>query len=325
MSHAGASGSRGEVGPAARGLLPRWVYAAKPGSWPKLLVPFGVGQAIGAAHAGRLQAAALLWGLLFTLCGLLFIVLLNDWGDREVDALKRRMFPDGCSPKTIPDGILSARALLLSGLAAGAVALAAAWLGAGWLDRPLLGWAGVLGMTVFWAYTLPPLRLNYRGGGELLEMLGVGALLPWINAYGQSGQLAPQGLWVLPGLVSMSLASALASTLSDEDSDRAGGKTTAATRFGNAATRRAADVFSGLGIALWAGGAALHGGAPLLLLCAPALVVAAMHYRAQLAASPRAVARAFAEQGRYKGHLHRAIWHGALLLCAALLAAGGAS
>ena len=47
-------------------------------------------------------------------------------------------------------------------------------------------------MFVFVAYTLPPLRLNYRGGGELLEMLGVGLALPLYNVYLQAGAMADQ-------------------------------------------------------------------------------------------------------------------------------------
>ena len=105
--------------PASSGA--RWFYALKPASWPKLVVPALFGQLIGAASAGELSLPALAWGLAFTAFGLAFIVLLNDWGDRRVDALKREMFPDGCSPKTIPDGILGTRSVGLAGLACGVV------------------------------------------------------------------------------------------------------------------------------------------------------------------------------------------------------------
>ena len=83
----------------------RWLYAAKPGSWPKLLVPMLLGQAMGVAALGAVRVEAILVGVAFTVLDLLFIVFLNDYFDRRVDAVKREMFPDGCSPKTIPDGI----------------------------------------------------------------------------------------------------------------------------------------------------------------------------------------------------------------------------
>src|SRR5689334_4070582 len=76
--------------------------ALKPGSWPKLLVPMVLGQTLGAAEAGRLSLGGLATGVAFTAADAVFIVLSNDWADREVDALKRRLFPSAGSPKTIP-------------------------------------------------------------------------------------------------------------------------------------------------------------------------------------------------------------------------------
>ena len=95
----------------------RWWYAAKPGSWPKLLVPMLLGQALGAREVATPSVAALLGGGVMTIALLCFIVFANDAGDVEVDRIKRRMFPQGCSPKTVPDGVLTRRALVLGGAA----------------------------------------------------------------------------------------------------------------------------------------------------------------------------------------------------------------
>lgn len=295
----------------------RWRYAVKPASWPKLLVPCVFGQFLGWAASGRLAVEALAFGAAFTLLDIVYIVLLNDWGDRKVDAIKRRMFPQGCSPKTIPDGILPAWQVLFAGLGAGLLALAVAVVAGSVLGRPALGWAAALSLGIFIAYTLPPLKLNYRGGGELLEMVGVGVALPWLNAYLQSGELWSRELWLLAGFVPACLASALASGLSDEQSDRAGGKTTCATTLGNRLTRRLAEAALGLGLLVWlVSGPALG----TWWLGAPAVGVAAFHFRRQLRISDDATTNAFAQQGKYKLHLHRAIWWSAPLLgaCATL-------
>ncbi|MEO1172640.1 MAG: prenyltransferase, partial [Myxococcota bacterium] len=188
----------------------RWRYAAKPNSWPKLLVPMLLGQSLGAYLAGRIDPRALAFGVLFVVADLLYIVFLNDWADERVDRIKREMFPDGCSPKTIPDDILPARALLGAGIGAGALGLVIAWTFGHWLDRPWLFAGAAAALAVFWAYTLPPLRLNYRGGGEVLEALGVGFVLPWLNAYAQSGVLGGAGYAVLAPFVVLSLSSAVA-------------------------------------------------------------------------------------------------------------------
>ena len=292
----------------------RWWYALKPASWPKVFVPALFGQAVGVATAGHLSLGALAFGVLWMVADVSFIVLLNDWGDREVDALKRRMFPQGCSPKTIPDGILPARALLLAGLGAGAGALVLAGAAGAVLARPLLLPLAALSLFIFAAYSLPPLRLNYRGGGELLEMVGVGGVLPALHAYAQCGQWAPQTLrtWA-PGLLALCLASALASGLSDEESDRAGGKRTFTTLLGNAAVRRASDALLSMGFALW-----IMREPWGILAGLPVLFFGVRAWRK----SPEAVTNAFAAQGAYKLELHRAIWWGTLVLSALVLMDG---
>lgn len=296
-------------------LRQRWVRAAKPDSWTKLLVPFVLGQAIG-FEDHRISYLAFGLGLAFTVFDLLYIVFLNDWGDRRVDALKRRMYPQQCSPKTIPDKILPARHLLLAGVATGTLAAATAFAGQLLLDRPWLGVFGLFALAVFVAYTLPPLRLNYRGGGEMLEMLGVGVVLPWFHAYLQGGSLLElRGLLLLPGFALLSLASAIASGLSDERSDRLGGKRTFVTCFGNPAGRRTTEAlaFAGAGAWAWAGTGATA--LPAWVTLPPAGVV--LWYAGQVVGRSRAARTdAFPAQRRYKATLHRAVWRGGL--CAAM-------
>ena len=295
-----------------RSARERWVYAAKPDSWRKLLVPFALGQAIGlgpALDAGRsFSIAACASGLAFTVLDLLFIVFLNDWGDRDVDAIKRRMFPDASSPKTIPDGILPASSLLLAGLAAGALALAVAGSAERWLERPGLTVASALALGIFVAYTLPPLRLNYRGGGELLEMLGVGLVLPWLNAYHQGGAWRAEGLCLLPGFALLSLASAIGSGLADERSDRAGGKRTVVTAIGNPLSRKLLELLVVLGALAWLATALV--GLPIWIggTAAVTVLTNAIDLRR---GSPLAVTDAFTAQRAYKACLHRAVGRGA--------------
>ena len=287
----------------------RWLYALKPASWPKLVVPALFGQLLAASGAGRLDVAALGWGLGFTGFGLAFIVLLNDWGDREVDAIKRRMVPDGCSPKTIPDGILAPRRVGAAGLACGVAAALFAAGAEAELGREYAFEAGVACMLVFVAYTLPPVRLNYRGGGELLEMLGVGVALPLYNAYLQSGEIAPRAWPWVGGFAALSLASGIASGLSDEESDRAGGKRTFASTFGNAAARRLTEASVVVGAIVWASAALLRPDWAPAWAAVPAVLIIVWNFKAMRGVSDMAVTNAFGAQGRYKHFLHRAIWH----------------
>lgn len=291
----------------------RWLYAAKPGSWPKLLVPALLGQALGVAAGGR-SWLALGLGAAFVVCDLLFIVFLNDWADRDVDRLKRELFPDGCSPKTIPDGILPAHHLLAGGVAAGLAALAVAGVAAFALGRPWLLPAAAGCLAIFAAYSLPPFRLNYRGGGELLEMVGVGVALPLLHQYLQAGTVGAPATALLPGWACLCLASGIASGLSDEESDRRGGKTTFASRLGNRVARRLTEGAMLVGIGVWLL-AALH--EPRAAI--PGALVAGWHARRVLATSDAAITNAFGAQKRYKHHLHLAIWHGGAMVAAASL------
>ena len=287
----------------------RWLYALKPASWPKLIVPALFGQLIAASSVGQLNVRAFGWGLGFTVFGLAFIVLSNDWADREVDAIKRNMFPDGCSPKTIPDGILGAHAVGAAGLACGFIAAIVAFSAESALGRRFAFPAGAACMFLFVAYTLPPIRLNYRGGGELLEALGVGFALPLYNAYLQVGETVPRVWPWVAGYAVLSLGSGVASGLSDEQSDRAGGKRTFVSTFGNALARRLTESCVVAGALIWAAAALWRPDWVPVWAVAPAIAIVAWNFVAMRRMSDDAVTNAFGAQSRYKHFLHRAIWH----------------
>jgi 4-hydroxybenzoate polyprenyltransferase len=300
----------------------RLLYALKPGSWPKLLVSAALGQGIGVASTGAVDPLALALGLGFTLLHLACVVLLNDWGDQDVDAIKRRLYPTQSSPKTIPDGILDAGTVVRLGVGAGLCALACALTAEILLARPGLAAGAVIAIVLFWAYSLPPVRLNYRGGGELLEMLGVGFLLPWWNAYLQSGSPVPGGMVVLPGFALMCLASALASGLADVESDRLGGKRTFATAFGPGPVRQAAEGLVLGAILVWAALPWLAGSWAHVWMMLPPVAVMAFDYRELRRASAIAESEGDELHRDYKVALHDTIWRAALILAGVLVVVG---
>jgi 1,4-dihydroxy-2-naphthoate octaprenyltransferase/chlorophyll synthase len=307
------------VHPASRSLIGRWIYAAKPDSWPKLLVPTLLGQALGVAAAGRLDFVALALGFGFTLCQLLYVVFLNDWGDQRVDRIKRQMFPDDCSAKTIPDEVLPARALLGAGIVAGLAGLGVAAYVEFALGRGGALWSAAALMAVFLAYTFPPLKLNYRGGGEWLEGLGVGVALPWFQLYVQSGESWGRELWLLPGFCVLALAGAVASGLSDEQSDRRGGKRTYASEYGNRAARALIERLVLAACLIWAITMRVSGVVPAPV-GALAVVVVLVNWRRLRKLSPEAKTNAFDAQRLYKHFLHQAQWRSASLLALVLIA-----
>ena len=49
------------------------------------------------------------------------------------------------------------------------------------MGRPYVLLFAAVGLLLLWAYSFAPLRLNYRGGGELLEAAGLGGVMPLIG------------------------------------------------------------------------------------------------------------------------------------------------
>lgn len=306
--------------PAFLPLPRRCLYALKPASWPKLLAPAALGQVLGGLGAGEFSWGGVAVGLGFTAAALVYIVLLNDWFDVRVDAIKRQMFPDGGAPKTIPDAILHPQTVLLAGVGAGLCAVATGLCGELVLGRAGLGLAGVVCLAMLLAYSAPPVRCNDRGFGEVIEAIGVGALLPWFNAYAQGGELVTRELLlVVPGSVALALASAIASGLADEESDRAGAKSTITTQLGNAAARSAVEYAVMAGAVLWALAARVGNGVLSPFGFSAALAVLLWQWRGVADASPYALTNAFPAIARYKQGLHRTIWGSTLTLAGVLL------
>jgi 1,4-dihydroxy-2-naphthoate octaprenyltransferase/chlorophyll synthase len=297
---------------APRTLAGRWWSACKVASWPKVLVPALYGQALGVAQSGSLDPQALAAGLAFCVPFVLAIVWLNDVADARVDALKRRMFPRS-SRKTIADGIVSANALLLAGVLAALSAVAVAVFAGSLLGCPAAPLWGLGGLACFFAYSFGPLRLNYRGKGELLEALGVAFVLPAMMFHLQAGRpISPVLVWLVP-LWPLALASAIASGLADESSDRAGGKCTVATACGNAAARAWIErlvLLAALALAVLSAATAVVPAPAAALTVAIVLV----NYRRLRKTSARARTDAFEAIGRYKRALHHALWRGFAVL-----------
>lgn len=192
-----------------------------------------------AFHAtGRLDVGMLVAAHVFGLLDQLFIVFANDVADEAGDRLNKthNMFSGGS--RVLPDGKLSRRALATAAgiCAAAMLALSIALATVG--DRPamLAGWG--LAIVLLWGYSFAPLRLSYRGYGEVTQGLGVGVVLPVMGWYLQIGHL--DGLpWLamIPSFL-LGVASNISTALPDQPADEASGKRTWPVRYGSARARK---------------------------------------------------------------------------------------
>lgn len=88
------------------------------------------------------------------------------------------------------------------------------------------------GNAVAWWYTAPPLRLVYRGFGEIALALSIGGLIPGYGVLAAGGSLEPSTVWLGVPLMLFGLAFVLAVQIPDLEADRLGGKSTWVARHG---------------------------------------------------------------------------------------------
>ncbi|WP_161635933.1 prenyltransferase [Desulfonatronovibrio hydrogenovorans] len=180
----------------------------------------------------------------------LFIVFANDIADVETDTLNRthNIFSGGS--RVLVDRSLSRKSLTMAALIFGllciAVGLVLGWLWNNWGPLLLI----LSGHVLVWAYSFRPFQLSYRGGGEFLQMLGVGGLLPVTGYLAQQGNLSCISWPLIVLMLLLSLTCAMSTSLPDQPSDRMSGKKSSSVIFGNRINQRLILVLNGLALAL---------------------------------------------------------------------------
>jgi 1,4-dihydroxy-2-naphthoate octaprenyltransferase len=302
----------------------KWLYAFRLSSWHRTIMPFLLGVGLGVHRAHELSIGPLLLGLVYCFAGSIFVNLVNDLYDAKVDAIKRQMFPSQTKPKTIPDGLILREHVFNGAIIAGLSALGISVLGAIFFGLAQLPAYALICGAIFIAYTLPPVKLNYRGGGELLEMIGLGFAVPLFGAYMGSHQDVRlvnfyETLPLLLPFWPLVFAKAIGRSLDDEESDRAGGKTTVATLLGNKKAKAIAEYSVLAGAVILALLNALsHQYHPLVF--GPLFVVFGAVFFVLRGINPKALTNSFPEIERYERTLQFGLWaYAAWILASALL------
>ena len=227
-----------------------WLQAARPLAQANLATPLLWGQAFAFSLTREISwpmlAAVAVWGVLDQL----FIVFSNDFADREHDG-DRTLFSGGSG--VLQEGKLRPRDLAIGAATAfgllGVLTFGMALHSSLWLLLLYVA-AGAL----MWAYSFQPLRLSYRGGGEVLQGLGVGVVLPLVGFWAQAPDSAVAWHDLLPTFL-LGVAGNITTALPDYESDSSANKRTLAVRVG---TQRAMWIAWALSGAAVAGGAMQH-------------------------------------------------------------------
>ncbi|MEO0421608.1 MAG: prenyltransferase [Pseudomonadota bacterium] len=217
-----------------------WVRAARPAAQSNIAPSLILGQVLALALVGQFSWSIFAWLLLFGVFDQLYIVFANDVADVETDRRNHTATPFSGGSRVLTDGQLSRRDLAIAALLCAVLLVSVTGVLAVAYARPLAPIFAGLAVLLLWAYSYRPLRLSYRGGGELLQVLGIGVVLPTLGYYAQAGTLSAFPWLLLLATLPMQLAGAIGTALPDEPSDRESAKRTLAVRLGQGGAQRLA-------------------------------------------------------------------------------------
>jgi 1,4-dihydroxy-2-naphthoate polyprenyltransferase len=217
-----------------------WLRALRPFSFPASIVPVAVGAA-AAAVSGHFSPGLTLLTLLGCVALQAGTNLSNEFYDWRSGAdhagslgASRAIMAGWLSPRAI---LRAAVACFVVGCAAGFALVAAG----GW---PILA-LGLVGVPLAWGYTAPPLKLAYRGLGEVAVFFLMGPLMV-LGSYLVQSSASPATALVASLPVGCLVAAILhANNVRDLDDDRRLGKRTLATILGRTGARREYDALVG--------------------------------------------------------------------------------
>ena len=209
-----------------------WVKASRLPSQLYILTPLLAGQLYALRLGYPWDWVVFILVHVFGLCLQLFIVFANDLADYPADRNNRWFTLFSGGSRVLVDGQLSSRSLRWGAWIMGLGTLTFAGILAVRVGHIGLGKLGVLGILLLLMYSFRPVRLNYRGGGEWLQMLGTAVILPLFGWLAQAGTFRGFPFALLGVLAPTMLACAIGTSLPDEWGDRASGKNSAAVFFG---------------------------------------------------------------------------------------------
>jgi 1,4-dihydroxy-2-naphthoate octaprenyltransferase len=215
-----------------RGRQLTWVLfkTSRPSQLLLILGVYLLGAKIAQANGAAMAISTLVAGAVPLVLGSASVHYANEYADYETDALTERTPFSGGSgalqqagaPRSIPlrAGMMT---LLTSALLAAALALT------GWLETPALA-VLTFSVVVGWQYSVGPLKLAWRGFGEVTNAALGGLALPVYGGAVLGGSLSDVALASVPFFL-LVLLNLFATQWPDREADGAVGKDTLAVQW----------------------------------------------------------------------------------------------
>ncbi len=160
--------------------------------------------------------------------------------DAAISAEDRSPFSGG--KRVLVDGLLTRSETIAISAACYAIGLAAGF-AIVLLREPGILWIGLIGVACAYLYHAPPVKLSYRGLGELAVAVCYGPLIAAGMFLVQRGSVDPMVIWLAIPLGLLIAAFLWINEFPDYRADRAAGKRTLVVRLGR---KRASRLFGGL-------------------------------------------------------------------------------
>jgi 1,4-dihydroxy-2-naphthoate octaprenyltransferase len=226
-----------------------WLTLLRLGATARGILPFLLGAVIAWSRGYVIDGRVLALSSAAVFCIMLMTFLVNEYYDYQTDAANHDYHKLSGGSRILPMGLIPRRqALIAAHIFAGAAAGIGLWLYLALKTGPLTIPLGALAMATGYFYTAKPLKLSYRGAGEISIWFACGWLAAMMGYYLQTGDLSMMVTLVsLPGAFSI-FSVILINEIPDMASDRLSGKKNLAVRLG---LERAAWLYlSGLTISL---------------------------------------------------------------------------
>ncbi len=214
-----------------------WLKASRLQSQSYIFLPVLFGQAWFVSQGNKLNWPIFIIMTLFGLFDQLFIVYANDYADFETDCMNTTFNIFSGGSRVLADKDLIPDQLKKSSIMMAALCLLCGVVLTIFFQRIIAVPIVIVAIGLLWMYSYAPFKLSYRGGGEFLQMLGVGLVLTVFGYYAQSGEITGFPWQLLFVILPTQLACAMTTALPDEPSDKLSGKHTMTVLLGAKLTK----------------------------------------------------------------------------------------
>ncbi len=203
-----------------------WLKASRIQSQSYIFLPLLFGQAFFVYQGNQINWTIFTIMTLFGLFDQFYIVYANDYADFETDCRNETFNIFSGGSRVLADKELQPIQLLKSSVVMAVLCLICGIALTMLHNRVFAVPIVIIALLLLFMYSYSPVKLSYRGGGEILQMVGVGIVLPLFGYYAQSGEFTNFPWFLLAVILPTQLACAMATSLPDEPSDKQSGKRT---------------------------------------------------------------------------------------------------